>query len=264
MFQALGEGVAGVQRDLNARLVELSLLVGQEGNTGVLFILLVLTFVYGAVHALGPGHGKVIVASYVLAHPLRAGQGVLLGVGVAVIHTLSAVALVTTLYLILNNSYQVYGGEPKRVITLVSYGLIAGMGLVMLVRAVLRLRRPRGENTASAEEVRPVPAGKTKDLVIPAILMGMVPCEGAVLILIFSLSINAFWLGICLAAAMSIGMAATISLVGLAALGMRKGSMTILAKRKKIMKPLTAVLHVAGAAVIVIFGVILLIGGVWS
>jgi nickel/cobalt exporter len=259
VFQAVVDGVIGLQRDLNARLAELSRSVKEEGNIGMFFILLAVAFGYGLVHALGPGHGKVVMASYALAKPLKAKQGVLLGAGVAVIHTLSAVLLVTVVFLLLQSSYQAYGGEPKKVVTLVSDGLIAGMGAFLLVKAFLRSRKPAvksAEPTARADD----PAGTIRDLFVPAVLMGLVPCEGAILILVFSLSIDAFWLGIVLSAAMSAGMAVTISAAGLAALGTKKGSLKLLAKKEKLIRTATAILQLAGAAVIILFGLLLFIG----
>lgn len=263
LFQDIVNGVVGLQRDLNARLSELSRSVTEEGNAGVFFILLAAAFGYGLVHALGPGHGKVVMASYALANPLKAKQGVLLGAGVAVVHTLSAVVLVTALYLILNSSYQAYGGMPKKIITLVGYGLIAGMGALLLVRAVFRLRRPGRGDAISPQTEAPAAAGKTRELVLPALLMGMVPCEGAVLILVFSLSIDAFWLGICLSAVMSAGMAVTISVVGLLALGAKKGTAAFLSKRKNALRILTSLVQLSGAAVIMMFGAALFAGGLW-
>jgi nickel/cobalt exporter len=256
LFQAVGEGVAGLQRDMNARLSELSRLVNEERNVGVFFVLLALAFVYGTVHALGPGHGKVIMASYALAHPLRAKQGVLLGAGVAVIHTLSAVLLVTVLYLVLQSSYRAYGGAPKMIITLISYALITCLGVFLLIKSLVQLRRPIETDPSDAESAV-AGSGKTRELIVPALLMGLVPCEGAVLILVFSLSINAYWLGISLSAAMSVGMAVTISAVGLAALGVKQGSVKLLSKRKQFIRRGTVILQLTGAAVILAFGALM-------
>jgi nickel/cobalt exporter len=257
LLQAMGQGIAGLQRELHARLADLSQAVNRRGGGGVLFVLLGIALIYGLVHALGPGHGKVIMVSYVLANPLKVWQGILLGAGVAVIHTLSAVVLVVLLYLVLQSTYQTYGGQPKQVITLVSYGLIVGMGVFLLVRALMRFRRP------GDRETQPVSAagGKAiRNLVVPAVLMGLVPCEGAVLILIFAMSINALWLGIIMAAAMSVGMAITISAIGILALGAKRGSVKLLSRKKRLVDTLLKVLQAAGAVLITGFGLVLFIG----
>ena len=54
---------------------------------------LAFAFLYGVLHTLGPGHGKVVVVSYFVSRDARLWRGVLMGVQIAVTHVLSAVAL---------------------------------------------------------------------------------------------------------------------------------------------------------------------------
>jgi nickel/cobalt exporter len=258
VLRELFDRINGFQRGLNERLAELSRLVKEERSAGVFFILLAIAFAYGLVHALGPGHGKIIMVSYTMANPLKAKHGVLLGVGVSVVHTLSAVALISVLYLILRGSYAQYAGGPKRAVLLVSYGIIACMGAVFTYNAVRRARRR--ERRIAETDKTPGPAeGNCRDLVVPAFMMGLVPCEGAVLLLVFSLSMDSFWLGLILTAAMSAGMAVTISVVGLIALGAKKGSLKLLSRKGAAIGTAVSILQFLGAFVILLFGASLFI-----
>jgi nickel/cobalt exporter len=258
VLRGLFDRINGFQRGLNERLAELSRLVKEERNAGVFFTLLAIAFAYGLVHALGPGHGKIIMVSYAMANPLKAKHGVLLGVGVSVVHTLSAVVLISVLYLILRGSYAQYAGGPKKAVLFVSYGLIAFMGAVFTCKAVRRMRRREEKSVKTGKTPGPA-EGKIRDLVIPAFMMGLVPCEGAVLLLVFSLSIDSFWRGLILTAAMSMGMATTIAVIGLIALGAKKGSFKLLSWKGAPVGTAVSILQLLGASVILLFGVSLFI-----
>ena len=84
------------------------------------------------------------------------------------------------------------------------------MGLFLITKTIivdiLKLKRKSTNSETKITEKQ----SKIQNLIIPAIIIGLVPCEGAILILIFSITINAYLLGIILAIAMSIGIAITI------------------------------------------------------
>ena len=81
----------------------------------------------GCVHALGPGHGKVVVVSYFLSRDAQIMRGFLMGLQIAVCHVLSAAVVVALADLVLR---QAFGGAPAEVagVRLASYGLIALIG----------------------------------------------------------------------------------------------------------------------------------------
>jgi nickel/cobalt transporter (NicO) family protein len=257
-IQALLNSINDIQRDLNNSLSVLSRKINEEKNVFILFLLSGLSLFYGLIHALGPGHGKVIMVSYVLSHPLKARQGIFLGGFIAVIHTTSAVVLVSILYFILKSTYSGYSQEPKRIISLVSYGLIFGMGIFLLLKTVcvdiLKLKKDKEQklhNSTGGE------SNTIQNLIIPALIIGLVPCEGAVLILIFSISINSYWLGILLAIAMSIGMAFTISIIGITTIYSKKGFLKIIPAKNGITKVIGRIIQLIGAVVILLFGLLL-------
>jgi nickel/cobalt transporter (NicO) family protein len=74
----VGRALLTFQRDAN-RLIATHMRAIRDGETSVpLLIGAGLAFLYGVVHALGPGHGKLVVVTYFLAHEARVGRGLLM------------------------------------------------------------------------------------------------------------------------------------------------------------------------------------------
>ena len=108
------------------------------------FTLAGLSFLYGILHAVGPGHGKTIISSYVVANEETARRGVMISFIAAAMQALTAVALVGLLLFGLNASgLQINAWSNK--LESVSYAMIALLGVYLLATQFLRLwRRFRG------------------------------------------------------------------------------------------------------------------------
>src|SRR5262245_11829690 len=99
-----------------------------------------LSFVYGVLHAVGPGHGKAIISSYVVANEETVRRGVLISFIAAGFQALTAIALVSVLLIGLNaTGLQV--NAWSNTLESVSYALIAGVGLYLLATQLGRLWR---------------------------------------------------------------------------------------------------------------------------
>ncbi|MBN1797632.1 MAG: hypothetical protein JW822_03585 [Spirochaetales bacterium] len=256
-FQSLLYEINNLQRELNTALSELSRQINQKKDFGLFLLLMAIALIYGLIHALGPGHGKIIMISYTLSNPMKPKQGIWLGAFIAVIHTLSAIFLVSILFFLLARTYSDYSQEPKRIISLVSYGLISAMGMFLLMKTifidVLQLKKRNDNSNVKVTSKQ----NCMRDLMMPAFFIGVVPCEGAILVLIFSISINAYWLGIVLALVMSLGMAMTISIMGIATIYSKKGVLKLIAARAGAVKIISSIIQIAGAVVILCFGLLL-------
>ena len=91
-----------------------------------------LSFLYGVVHAVGPGHGKTIISSYVVANEETVRRGVLISFIAAGLQALTAVVLVGVLLIALGSTgLQVNAWSNQ--LESVSYALIALVGLYLLV-----------------------------------------------------------------------------------------------------------------------------------
>ena len=115
----------------------LAALIGGALSPGVVALAVLLSLGLGAAHAVSPGHGKTLVAAYVLGSGGSARSALQIGLWVAVSHTagvlvLGAVTLVASELLL-----------PERLIAWLSLGsgiVVTGLGLVLLGRLVMARR----------------------------------------------------------------------------------------------------------------------------
>ena len=195
-----------------------------KGEPGALWVGVGLAFLYGVIHAAGPGHGKLVVVSYFLAERARIGRGLLMGAEIAFFHVVSAVAVVALADVLLR---QAFGGPPSEVLAvrLVSYGAILAVGLAMLWGA---LRRAMGAHARTCdhdhhhhahdhghghEATRGAPRTWRQRLL--SLAVGLVPCTGAVLVMLYALANAIVVTGALLVAAIGLGMALTMGALGL-------------------------------------------------
>jgi nickel/cobalt transporter (NicO) family protein len=102
--------------------------------------LAVLSFVYGVLHAVGPGHGKTIISSYVVANEETVRRGVIISFIAAGLQALTAVVLVGVLLIALGATGLQVNAWSNQLET-ISYAMIALVGLYLLsgqVRSVWR------------------------------------------------------------------------------------------------------------------------------
>jgi ABC-type nickel/cobalt efflux system permease component RcnA/ABC-type uncharacterized transport system substrate-binding protein len=102
------------------------------------WVLGLLSFLYGIFHAAGPGHGKVVISSYVLANEAQMRRGVLLSFVAAMLQSLVAIAFVLIAATALGMTAMAMS-EAANWIGILSYGLVALLGLWLIVRKVFRL-----------------------------------------------------------------------------------------------------------------------------
>src|SRR5260370_40454932 len=89
--------------------------------------LMVISFAYGIFHAAGPGHGKAVISSYLVANQETARRGIVLSFASALMQSLVAVVIVGICAWLLNATAKTMCGAEK-VIEIASYGLIAAFG----------------------------------------------------------------------------------------------------------------------------------------
>jgi nickel/cobalt exporter len=108
--------------------------------------LLAISFAYGIFHAAGPGHGKAVISSYLLANRETARRGIALAFVSAMLQSLVAVLIVAIGAWLLNVTAKTMCGAEK-IIAIASYGLIAAFGA--------RLVWTKGGNFIRALQVHP-------------------------------------------------------------------------------------------------------------
>ena len=122
----------------------------KSGDWGAIWKFLAICLVYGMLHALGPGHGKSIVVGYFIARRGRWRQGVALGAGITVVHTLSAVLLLLILYAIFKATVFPAFETGRMGVEKASYILIMITGLLLVVFAIRDLLKRHMPYTGAA------------------------------------------------------------------------------------------------------------------
>lgn len=217
-------------------------------SRAALVLILGLAFFYGVLHAAGPGHGKTVVASYFVAHHARWTSGILMGSLISLIQGVSAIVLVGTLAIVLR-AKQIEVLNRSTMVEFVSYGLIVAIGLWTFYRGATGELHPHHEGGANKHDH---PADHRHKLDPRLILAtGLTPCASAIIILLFALANSAFGLGVVAVAVLTVGMAVTISTIGVAAVLGRRALIAMIDKAGMETHRLERGLAMAAAVVIV-------------
>lgn len=211
----------------------------------------------GAGHALAPGHGKTVMAAYLVGTKGRPADAVLLGVLVSLMHTASVLLLGGAL-LLLQDSLALDGLFPL-LTTASGVGVVAVGGWLGVRRAhTLRLasghghHHGHGHGHALPAEVSPL---SRRGLVLLATAGGMVPSPSAVVVLVSAFALGRLAMGLSLVLAFSVGLALTLMCVGLAfVFGSR-------ALDLRVSHRFAALSGLLGALVLIGAGVVLIVRG---
>jgi nickel/cobalt exporter len=90
--------------------------------------------------------------------------------------------------------------------------------------------------------------------------VGIIPCAGTIIILLFSLAMDIFWVGILMAGFIALGMAVTISLSGITAISAKKGLFKFLPKDSKALITFNSLIQLFGSVLIICLGAFLFFG----
>jgi nickel/cobalt transporter (NicO) family protein len=235
---------------------------------GVLLILLVSAFAWGALHALSPGHGKAMVAAYLVGTRGTARHAIALGGVVTATHTagvfaLGAVALLLSQYVLPEQLY------PW--LNLASGALVLVVGTAVL-RSRIRWARARRDHDhdhhhrhahvhthgSGTPHSHAVPERLSwRGLVAMGAAAGVIPCPSALVVLLGAIAQGEIALGMLLIVAFSAGLAATLTLLGLAVVyaGRALG-------RVPVPRRLTLALPSASAVLIIGVGLVLTVQAV--
>ncbi|MCD4741230.1 MAG: hypothetical protein K8R67_01935 [Desulfobacteraceae bacterium] len=188
-------------------------------------LLILAAFAYGVIHAAGPGHGKAIALSYVLTQRPSYAQGLLFSNFIALFHGVSGILFVLFVRLILNTSIMDNLDSVTNITQVASYSIITCLGLGIFLYSSYKLVKGKHETRQ----------GDNKNLnpVLSAAVVGCIPCPGVIIVMLFALSMDLFFLSIILGLAISIGMGFTISMVVLLAISGKVVSLNMVAKKDK-------------------------------
>ena len=276
----------GMQRELATSVKRL-----KSGNAIAAALALAgLSFLYGIVHAVGPGHGKAIISSYVVANEETVRRGIMISFLAAGLQAVSAIVLVGVLLIGMNASgLQVNTWSNQ--LESVSYALIALVGLYLLSTQSMRLwRRLRDGPAVQSAQSRAAHShghhghdhhdhhhvqGEACDHIVDArqlagpfswrkvmavvFSVGIRPCTGAILVLVFALTQGLFWAGVAATFAMALGTAITVAVLASLALGSRQLALRLGGANATWANAVWTTCAIGGAMVIFLFGTLLFI-----
>jgi nickel/cobalt transporter (NicO) family protein len=275
-----------------------------------------ISFVYGIFHAAGPGHGKAVISSYLLANEETWRRGIVLSFASALLQAITAVAIVTIAAVMIGATAKMMG-DTVRVIEVVSYALIVLVGLRLLwvkgrgfLRAVHDIG-PKSEAALAAPAVQTAPdhlhdvgvgrdpcrhdhahdhahghphqhadegsalpwghahGPEPRELAGPGgwrrglsaiVAVGLRPCSGAILVLVFALAQGLFWAGIASTFVMGLGTAITVAAIATLAVAAKAVAKRFAAARSGYGTLVLRGIEVGAALLVTAFGVLLLTG----
>ncbi|AVY98138.1 nickel transporter [Lelliottia sp. WB101] len=220
------------QRDVNQQMSGLLKAVA-ENPTKAGGSLLIFSFLYGVLHALGPGHGKIVITTWLATHPSKLKSSIGLTLASSLLQGLVAIALVVVVLTVLQlparqlhmSSFWLEKG---------SYALVGVLGVLLCWRAIKKLRALLRKPTFKAftahhvhdahcgcghqhlptqEQLQSTDDWRARLMII--LSMGMRPCSGAIMVLLFSKVIGVFSWGVVSALAMAAGTSLTITSLAL-------------------------------------------------
>lgn len=218
----------------------------RAGDAGAVGLLLTLCFSYGFFHAIGPGHGKVVIGGYGLGRQVPWKRLSLISLASSLAQAVTAIAVVYAGIWIFQLGREALVGVTENYMAPLSYAAIGLIGLWLVWRGLRRLRTGANHdhthhhdhdhdhdghgtcNTCGHSHGPTVEqASNTNTLREALVLIGGIalrPCTGALFVLIITWQMGIALAGIAGAFAMALGTATVTIAVGLAAVGVR-GSM---------------------------------------
>ena len=294
---------AGLFRLWMARLVELQTafnrdltasLKGLKGGGGFLWLGGV-SFLYGIVHAAGPGHGKVVISSYLVANEARIRRGVAIAFIAAMAQAVVAVSIIGAMAVILNMTSMAITSTAK-LFEAGSFALVALLGLYLVARkgraawVAMRGGDPHAhhhhhhhghdhhvghdhDHAKGAEHhgdlyrpplTTPPPQGGRglAGAAAAIVSVGLRPCSGALVVLVFALSQGIFWAGVASTFVMALGTAITVAALAALAVGAKGLARRIVRADDRRSAQVMLVFELAAAVLITLMGAVLFAGAV--
>lgn len=247
-----------------------------------------LSFLYGIFHAAGPGHGKVVISSYVLANETQLRRGVTLSVLSALLQSLVAVVFVLIAAGLLGMT-SIAMGDAANWIGIASYGLVVLLGLWLVARKVFgwghghshddmahkahahlhddehsghdhALHDHHHDHADHVHIVTPeATTGSLREQLGVVLAVGLRPCSGALVVLVFALSQGLLPAGIAAVFLMGAGTAITVAVLATLAVTAKGLARRIGGADNPVTASVVWWVELLGAFAVLAFGVLLLI-----
>lgn len=231
------------QYELNRYIASTIRSIDDQSSITIYLTVLGIAFLYGVIHAAGPGHGKALVAFYFTSNKQNNYKKAFkMGYLISIFHAISALILTFTIYFIIKTMFR----QNFQEFTQYSLHLSAILIIIVALYLLFDAYKHKNEKEESIKETN------KSDLSV-AFSAGVVPCPGVMTIVLFCIMLKQYLLGVLAALTMSIGMGLTISLAGIASIAINK-------KAGIFLEDKAFILQFIGALLILALGVLLLFG----
>lgn len=188
--------------------------------------LLIFSFIYGMIHAIGPGHGKSLVSAYFLSNNRSVMKAFSIASLIAVVHTFSAFTLTFVIYYILNAYLNEYFTDVESITTKISALVIIAIALYLFYKKIPKKSTEKPlwstENPNEHQTSCVCSACKNTSTDLGVILSaGIIPCPGTITIFVFAISYGMYTVGFLSAIFMSVGMSVVIFAAALLSIKVR-------------------------------------------
>ncbi len=236
--------------------------IKDEKNPLTYMLLLFFAYIYGLIHALGPGHGKTLVASYFLSHDKSYAKALFISLSIGVVHTFSAFLLTLLVYFIVDSFLAQFLDNAVFYTTKISAFIIIFIALYLFYKKFKAYKELKKVQKKAAYTFSATPhvatcgcssckvENSSTDMAL-IISAGIIPCPGTITIFIFSLSLGLYYAGFLSALIMSLGMSTIIFLSALLSVALRKKTSNGNGNIKKY-------LEYASLSIILVLGILLL------
>ncbi|MEA3499300.1 MAG: high frequency lysogenization protein HflD [Campylobacterota bacterium] len=215
--------------------------IDDENSLAGSLLVITIAFLYGVVHAAGPGHGKALVSFYFINDKEQSYKKAFqMGYLISAIHATSALIITFGIYFIVQKMFRQNFNEVSSIAMSISSVMIILVGFFLLYKAI---------KDKNDKEIEFTNRSNRSQLAV-AFSAGIIPCPGVMTIVLFCIMLKHFVLGVVAAIFMSIGMGLTISLAGILTVLFRK-------KTTNIIESKGFYFEIFGACLIIILGLFL-------
>ncbi len=196
--------------------------IKDEKNPMTYLFLLFFAYLYGVIHALGPGHGKTLVASYFLSNDRSYTKAFFISLAIGVVHTFSAFILTVVIYFVLNTLLAQFLDDTVFYTTKISALIIISIAIYLIFskyKLYKRVAQERKKSQYSFSSSSPhlstcgcssCKVDKDSTDIALIISAGIIPCPGTTTLFIFAISTGLYYAGFISALVMSLGMSSVI------------------------------------------------------
>jgi nickel/cobalt transporter (NicO) family protein len=257
-----------------------------DGSTTAAWTLLSFGLAYGIFHAAGPGHGKVVISSWLLATENDLKRGLLVAFLSSMFQALTAILLVSGLFLIVAS----VGSVVRDVVGYMeqaSYAMICALGLYLIYTAtrgwfkkrnvftqttskpfnfeIVNLHNAHIHDEHCGHNHAPEPNDLRGDWSFKKALslsfaIGLRPCTGAIAVLLAANTIGLYWAGIASTLAMGFGVFLTVSIIAAITVYGKDFALKLAARDNQRLGTIVNLLRLGGGAVVAFMGAIMFLG----